>query len=223
MLELIRQDLVTGSLPPGESINIRELYERFGGGLSAIREALCQLAADGMVIAEDQRGFRARPLSAEDLADVTRSRVQVEVFAIRDAIANGDTEWEARVVSEFHMLSRIPQVDATSVPLISRSYKEQHRRFHAALVSACTSEWMKRFNATLFDHSERYRELIVARYSTGAEAPPQRDVLGEHRQLMAAVLARDADRAAALAADHIERTATNLLRDGIGRRFEAGG
>jgi DNA-binding GntR family transcriptional regulator len=212
VLELIRQELVTGSLPPGQPINIHELYLRFGGGQSAIREALCQLVADGMVIAEEQRGFRAKPLSAQDLIDVTRSRVEIETFALRDAIAHGDAEWEARVIGEFHCLSRLPKFDAGGTPFMSPLYKEQHRRFHRELVSACTSRWMKRFDATLFDHSERYRELIVTYYS---DAAPERDVLAEHCDLMQAALDRDADRAVELATRHIEVTAANLLEIGI--------
>ncbi len=208
-LEQIRRELLTGALPPGQPISIRELYLRFGGGQSAIREALCQLVSDGMVIAEDQRGFRASPLSARDLVDVTRSRVEIEVIALRDAIANGDTEWEARVVSEFHRLSRLPKVEAGDKRFISPEYKEQHRRFHSELISACTSDWMKRFHATLFDHSERYRELVVVAY---AAAPPPRDVLAEHRELMDAVLERDVERAVNLATAHIETTAANLLK-----------
>lgn len=209
VLELIRRELLTGRLPPGQPISIRELYLRFGGGQSAIREALCQLVSDGMVIAEDQRGFRASPLSARDLADVTRSRVEIEAIALRDAIANGDTEWEARIVSEFHRLSRLPKVEAGDARFIATEYKEQHRRFHTELISACTSDWMKRFHATLFDHSERYRELVVVAYAAG---PPARDVLGEHRDLMEAVLDRDVDRAVELASVHIEATAANLLK-----------
>jgi DNA-binding GntR family transcriptional regulator len=209
VLEVIRRELLTGDLPPGEPISIRDLCLRFGGGQSAVREALCQLVSDGMVIAEDQRGFRASPLSARDLADVTRSRVEIEAIALRDAIANGDTEWEARVVSEFHRLSRLPKVEAGDARFISPLYKEQHRRFHSELVSASTSDWMTRFYATLFDHSERYRELVVAAY---AAAPPTRDVLAEHRELMAAVLDRDSDRAVNLATAHIEATAASLLR-----------
>jgi DNA-binding GntR family transcriptional regulator len=212
VMESIRDELVRGLLPPGQPISVRELYLRFGGGLSAIREALCQLVADGMVIAEDQRGFRAKPISAGDLIDLTRARVEIETFAIRDAIANGDTEWEARVVAEFHRLSRLPKRDANDPRRMAPEYAEQHRRFHDALISACPSEWMKRFHATLHDHSERYRALIVA---YAAHMEPARDILAEHRQLMEAALDRDPDRATRLVAEHIDLTTASLLRAGV--------
>jgi DNA-binding GntR family transcriptional regulator len=211
VIDAIRADLLSGLLPPGQHISVKALHRRFGTGLSAVREALCQLVADGMVIAEDQRGFRAAPISAHDLADLTRVRVEIECFAIRDAIAHGDTEWEAALLAEFHRLSALRSRDATDSRRIDPIYQEQHKRFHDALIAGCTSDWIKRFHTTLQNHSERYRELIVSYYAESHV----RDIRGEHRAIMDAALARDADRAAALVEGHIRQTADILLRIGI--------
>ncbi len=211
IIDAIRDDLRTGVLPPGRRIGVKQLQRRFGTGLSAIREALCQLVADGMVIAEDQRGFRAAPVSPRDLADLTRVRIEIECLAIRDAIANGDVAWEARLLAEFHRLAQQPSRDRADTRRISDAYKQQHRRFHDALIAACTSDWLKRFHATLHHHSERYRELVVS----ANPAAHVRDILGEHRAMMDAALARDADRAVALVRDHIGTTAAILARTGI--------
>jgi GntR family carbon starvation induced transcriptional regulator len=211
IIDAIRDDLRTGLLPPGRRISVKQLQRRFGTGLSAIREALCQLVADGMVIAEDQRGFRAAPVSPRDLADLTRVRIEIECLAIRDAIANGDTEWEATLLAEFHRLSQQPSRDRTDSRRISDAYKDQHRRFHDALIGACTSDWIKRFHATLHHHSERYRELVVSAHP----AAHVRDILAEHRAMMDAALARDADRAVELVREHISTTAAILARTGI--------
>ena len=204
---------MSGLLPPGQRISVTALHRRFGTGLSAVREALCQLVADGMVIAEDQRGFRAAPISAHDLADLTRVRVEIECLAIRDAIEHGDTEWEAALLAEFHRLSALRSRDATDARRIDPAYQEQHKRFHDALIASCTSDWIKRFHTTLHHHSERYRELIVSYYAESHV----RDIPGEHREMMEAALARDADRAAALIERHIRLTADILLRIGIAK------
>jgi DNA-binding GntR family transcriptional regulator len=216
IIDAIRADLLSGVLPPGRTISIKELRARFGTGLSAIREALCQLVAEGMVIAEDQRGFRAASISAADLADLTRTRIQIECAAIRDAIAHGDTEWEVQIVAEFHRLAHQPSRDATDSRRISPAYKEQHRRFHDALIAGSTSAWLKRFHATMHHHSERYRELVVS----SSPHAHVRDILGEHRAIMDAVLARDAERATELVARHINDTAAILLERGIAAPLE---
>lgn len=209
MRNLLREQLMVGKLTPGKAINIKDVQEEFGVGLSAVREALCQLVADGLVVAEDQRGFRAAPVSENDLADLTCARVQVETFAIRDAIARGDVHWEAQIIAEFHKLSQMRRRDGANPRVIGDAYRTQHKAFHESLVAACSSHWMLKFRSTLHDHSERYRQLAVS-YN---DQP--RDLIEEHRAIMDAALARDADRAAELMAEHVNETARVLLRLGV--------
>jgi DNA-binding GntR family transcriptional regulator len=199
--DVLRNDILDGRLEPGNLLSVKEMRERFGVGLSAIREALCQLAADGLVLAEEQRGFRVTPVSAADLEDVTRSRAAIEVFTIREAIVNGDMEWEGQLLATFHKLTKLPKH--------GDAYAREHKAFHDLLVAPCPSEWMKRFRKTLQEHSDRYRRL-AARRNDG-----ERDIDGEHRALMMAALDRDADRAAALIAEHVHRTAQILARHGL--------
>lgn len=206
---VLREQLMTGRLPPGKPISVKDVQREFGVGLSAVREALCQLAADGLVIAEDQRGFRAAPVSAKSLIDLTRARVEIESFAIRDAIANGDVEWEARIVGEFHKLAQLRRREGSNPRVIGDDYRKQHGVFHDALVAACTSEWMQRFRRVLHDHSERYRQLAVS-YNV-----QPRNIIDEHRAIMEAVLLRDADRSAELISAHVNATAQILLRLGV--------
>ena len=207
--DALRHDIVEARLDPGKLLSIKELQTQYGVGLSAVREALCQLAADGLVIAEDQRGFRVAPISAADLEDLSRSRIEIEAFAIRDAIANGDTEWEAQLLASYHRMVNAPH-PAASQPKRRRSaeYAQQHRMFHDLLVAPCTCEWMKRFRGTLHEHSERYRQLAAAHWDG-------RDIDGEHRQLMEAAIARDAERAVALITDHVRMTAHILTDNGL--------
>jgi DNA-binding GntR family transcriptional regulator len=211
IVDAIRDDLQYGLLPPGQRIGLKELRQRFGTSLSAIREALCQLVAEGMVVAEEQRGFWAAPISAADLIDLSRVRIEIECSAIRDAIAHGDTEWEALLVAEFHRLAQVPSRDARDPRRISSAYSDAHRRFHDAVIAGGRSDWLKRFHTTLHQHSERYRELVVSYYAESHV----RDILGEHRAIMEAMLARDATTATTLIAQHINDTAAILLRHGI--------
>jgi DNA-binding transcriptional regulator YhcF (GntR family) len=90
--DALRDEILEGRLEPGNLLSIKDVQARFGVSSSAVREALCQLAASGLVLAEEQHGFRVAAVSAADLEDVTRSRAELEMFTIRDAIANGDVE-----------------------------------------------------------------------------------------------------------------------------------
>ncbi len=207
--EALRERLMNGRLAPGMPISLVEVPREFGVGHSAVREALCQLAADGMVIAEDQRGFIAAPISNADLVDLTVARVDIESFALRDAIARGDLQWEARILAEFEKLSAMRRTEGENPRPISSPYAAQHLAFHDALVAACSSQWMLRFRRTLHHHSERYRQLAVS-YND-----EKRPAAAEHRAIMEAALARNADLAVSLMTEHVNETARTLLRIGI--------
>ena len=106
--ERIRNDILLGTLRPSERLKIQALSEHYEIGATAVREALSRLVTDGLVESEDQKGFCVAPVSTKDLLDLTETRVDIEGLAIRKAIARGDVEWEAQVLSSFHRLSRTP-------------------------------------------------------------------------------------------------------------------
>src|SRR5271157_1164652 len=53
-----------------------------GSEPGAVREALSRLSAEGLVIAESQKGYRVAPLSADELLDLTEARVEIERIAL---------------------------------------------------------------------------------------------------------------------------------------------
>jgi GntR family transcriptional regulator, carbon starvation induced regulator len=91
----------------------------------------------------------------------------------------------------------------------------RHGRFHTALVGACGLVWFMRFRDSLYEQSERYRQLALP------IDPAARDVAAEHRAIVEAALEGDADTAVAALARHIERTAT-AIAEAYHRREDAG-
>lgn len=208
----IRADLLAGRLAPGSRLRPPVLQASYGLGLSPVREALLRLAVEGLVVGEGQRGFAVAPVSLEELEDLTRTRQQIESLALAQAIDQGDEEWEAGIVAAFHRLSRTPMPDdAADTQAVSR-WERAHRAFHQALIAACGSPWLLRFQAQLVDHSDRYRRARL--FDPGAARTPTRggDREAEHRALMEAALARDAAKAAALMHEHLQHTAAAAAR-----------
>src|SRR2546430_1690473 len=82
--------IVRGQLQPGAKLRIAEVAEEFGVSSTPMREALSRLVSRGLVIAIGQRGFRVMPISAEDLADNTITRVALETAALRRSMRAGD-------------------------------------------------------------------------------------------------------------------------------------
>lgn len=203
--EYLRAEILACRLLPGQRLKVAALCGRLGVSLGAVREALSGLAAEGLVVAEAQKGFRVSSVSAHELDDLTRTRVQIETLCLRSAIPAGDVAWEARIVSAFHRMSRTPQRAEGDEARLSDAWADAHRAFHAALVDACDSPWLLRLRDMLYVQSERYRRLSIP------AAPTMRDLDNEHRVIMEAVLARDVASASELMCAHINLT-TRLVR-----------
>jgi DNA-binding GntR family transcriptional regulator len=196
----IREDIIFGVLEPSLKLRIDDLRGRYGLGATPIREALARLSATGLVEATSQRGFRVSRVSAADLEDVTESRVRLESELLRQSIEHGDDAWEARVAGAFHSLAKM---ESQGLPLDADTFSTWERRnraFHEALIDSATSAWTRRFRATIYDVHERYRRIahLVANRAF--------DVRQEHAEMCEAALARDADRAVEVGAQHIRRT-----------------
>jgi GntR family transcriptional regulator, carbon starvation induced regulator len=202
--ERIRSDILLGALRPNERLKIQALSERYEIGATAVREALSRLVTEGLVDSEDQKGFCVSPVSKDDLIDLTETRIAIEEMAVRKAVAQGDVEWEAQVLSSFHRLSRTPPPTTLAN---HAAWALAHRQFHESLVAQCGSPWLLRLCAMLYDKSERYRNL--AERST---RPEERDTATEHRELMEAIaMERNADKAVALIGAHFRATTDVIL------------
>jgi DNA-binding GntR family transcriptional regulator len=140
--ESLRADLLACRILPGSKLKIQELCNRFSVSLGAIREALSRLTSEGLVVAESQRGFRAAPISAADLTDLTMVRIEIDSLCLRLAISGGDVGWESRLVAAAHRLGRTPEREPEDLARSSDEWAEAHGAFHLALVDGCNSPWL---------------------------------------------------------------------------------
>ncbi len=202
--ERLRADILSGRLLPGRRLTIKALMEDYAIGQTPLREALNRLAADGLVLAEDQRGFSVPPVSAAELEELTRTRCWLEERALRESMARATPGWEEALLLAGHRLSRAPRLPDGP----NEDWEARHREFHALLVGNCASRWLEGFCQQLTDRHQRYRRLAARR------AFGRRDVEGEHRAILHAVLERDADAAVAALVAHYTRTAEVILREG---------
>jgi DNA-binding GntR family transcriptional regulator len=196
----IRLDIVTCRLMPNERLRVDDLRERYGVGGSPIREALMRLEAEGLVVLEQNKGFRVSPVSREHLLDLMKTRVEIEGLALRWAIEKGGVDWEANLLAAYHRLSRQKKTLRGSGNEINLVWFKEHRNFHAALTAACESPHLSGIRENLFAQAERYVALSII-----SKCPARNDI-GEHEQMMRAALARNAPRAVQLMSDHIGRT-----------------
>lgn len=216
----LRLEIFRGDLAPGARLPIRELCDRYEVSAIPMREALSRLAAGGFVVAEDQRGFRVADVSAQELTDITETRIHVECEALRRAIEHGGLDWEEKLAGAHHRLSRLAML-AADKPGVSEEWDRAHAAFHSALIGGCGSKWLVTLAELLRDQTARYRHLSLAgelRARAEGSSTPARDVPAEHQQIVDATLARDAQRATALLAEHFRATTQLVLAIDLARK-----
>ncbi len=213
----VRADILACRILPGAKLRIGEVGQSLDVSLGAVREALSRLAAEGLVIAESQKGFRVSPLSLESLRDLTDARVDIETLCLRRAIQRGDLDWETNLVAAWHRLGRIEERAPGDIDRLSDAWAIAHSGFHAALVQACGSTRLLAIRQHLYEESERYR-----RYSVPGSTI-ERDVAAEHKRIFDAAVSRDGEGAAKAISDHLRTTERIILTSPILSRSNAYG
>lgn len=213
----LRADILAGRHLPGHRLRYGELCERYQTSMGVIRESLLRLAEQGLVRGEPQHGFQVASLSASDLRELTDARRELETLTLRYAIADGDVDWESRIIAAHHRLSRAPQLDPDDPDRLSDAWVAAHADFHNTLLAGCANQRLKSIAASLRASAELYRHWSVP---LGHDAG--RDIAAEHAEILAAVLAGDPDRASSCLSAHVELT-TSILLASIGGQLTAGG
>lgn len=199
----LRADIVFGRLPPGQKLRLETMRDAYGVGIGTLREILSRLSAEGLVLAEGQRGFEVPPVSASDLREVADLRLLLEGYALKHSFAVGDVEWEGRVVAAHHKLEVIERRMIEGRREEAPAWKRYDGEFHQALISACGSRALMAAHSNVFDRYLRY--LMVAACFRGDVAA------GEHRRLRDCALSRDARAACGVLRQHIDGCVSHVI------------
>ncbi len=201
----IRHDIITGRLRPGEKLLFEKISKAYEVGVSPLREALVQLAADGLVVTEGHKGFAVAPILLDEMLDVAELRIHLETLALRKSLARGDEEWEIGIATAHLRLTRATgQLDSAEPDKradAEDNWEMRHREFHFALTGACESQWLLHFCDRLYDQIERYRRHFWE-YPDRAHRTED-----EHEALKDAAMNRDVGLAIELLEQHFRRQA----------------
>lgn len=215
---LLRHDILTTRLLPGAPLKLSTLRSTYGVGWTPLREALARLEAERLVTAISNRGFAVAPVSRNELEDLARTRMVVELPLLLESIENGDSDWEASLITAHYRLSRCKTAAEDPSDEAVDAWDEKHEAFHAALLGAARSNWLVRFRSTISDQLRRHHRFLGLApalraaagqkdgYEKAMAAIDEAQSIGPHTALMEAALDRNMERAKALMTDHIGYT-----------------
>jgi DNA-binding GntR family transcriptional regulator len=197
-----RRAILTGDYAPGSPLRLQELATRSGVSMIPVREALRLLEAEGFVESVPNRGARVAPLSMDDMLDVYRTRLVLEVEALAQAFPN----ITPAVLAKAHRLN-----NKIVRQFAQKGYAEyeDHRAFHFTLYEPSGSKWLMRLIGIVWDHTERYRRQ-------GASKVTPQSAREEHELILERLANRDADGAVEALRIHLERSVqkfTDLFRE----------
>ncbi len=191
----IKKDIIFGRLMPDQKLKLDRLRGQYGASVSTLREILNRLAAEGLVVAEGQRGFEVAPISADNLKELSALRQLLEGYALELSFKAGDVDWEGRVVSAHHKLHQMETRMMNGDGSVTETWKRYDWEFHQALISACGSRVLMDAHADVFDKYLRYQMLSLTHRGEIAS--------DEHRRLRDAALRHDAREAEKILRVHI--------------------
>jgi DNA-binding GntR family transcriptional regulator len=188
----LRDMIVTLAIPPGAPINEDALGRSLEMGRTPVREAIKRLALERLVTVFPRRGTFASEINITDLAAISDVRVQLEGHAARRA-----AERMTPALRE-ELDALIAQIDASEA---SARDPDALMRLDARIhrfVYECAG------NAYLQETLERYLNLSLRIWYLVLDRLPHLfDRVHEHRELLVAIRDGEAERAAAIAGEHV--------------------
>ena len=201
----IRSDIIFGTLAPGQKLRLERLSESYATSVSTLRELLNRMCAEGLIVAEGQRGFEVAPVSADDFRQVAELRLLLENHALEQSFSAGDLDWEGRVVSAHHKLGVMEKQMLEGHRQNQELWKQCDWDFHHSLISACGSDPLLAVHATIYDRYLRYQMIaVVFRGEIAAR---------EHQALLESALVRDWKRAQEIMVSHIRGCVDHALKE----------
>ena len=196
--ERLEQDILSGKYQRGDLMTEMQLCSELGVSRTPIREALRRLAQEHL-IKETPKGNIVLGITPKDFHDMTEIRLRIEELAVRGFIAHADTNSlkdlnETLEFQEFY-LSR-GDVD---------HLKTLDGRFHEIIYAGCDS-------LVLHDTLTRLHKKIQ-QYRRNSIRTPERAThsVQEHRAILEAIVAGDADLAVSRMNQHIANALQRAL------------
>jgi len=186
----IRELIVTLELPPGAVVREPELTERLGIGRTPVREALRRLAQERLIEVFPRRGMFVTKVDVRDLARLCEVRAALEPEAARLAAERATQDDLDELRALIGELAAVRRRDP-------RALIDLDERIHRAIYHASHNPFLVETLEEYYAHALRIWMVALARTDLGT-------AVGGHREVLEAVVAGNATRAARLMREHVE-------------------
>jgi DNA-binding GntR family transcriptional regulator len=197
--DIIKNEIITCILEPGQQIVQSQLAEKHALGTTPVREALQRLAQEGFVTPIPRFGYIVSPITFSDV---------YEIFELRSVFESTAARWAAVRGSEKQLKQIVDDANFTYVFKDRQSYSDflaHNAGFHRAIAVVAGNHRLVDLISKLLDELTRVFHLGLDLRDSAEE---MRD---EHIALARALFDRDADRAEQIVQSQIARSQQRIL------------
>lgn len=202
--EHLRDAIFRNDIGPGERLSVPALAQALGVSRSPVREAVVRLIQDRLAREEPHRGAVVARVGLEDLASLYEVREMLEGLAAKLAA-------QQQLPSLTDALETIlgahkEAIEASDIA----AHMEADARFHETIREASGNHELVRMLSGIAT------QVRLGMITTTVTAGP-RNALADHRAILDAIVARDAERAEIVARAHIRRLHDTLVAQIVDR------
>ncbi|OMH32387.1 GntR family transcriptional regulator [Tersicoccus sp. Bi-70] len=195
----LRDEVLSDPARQGTFLNETELAASIGVSRTPVREALLLLVADGLVEMIPQRGARVPVIGRQQIHDLMQVRAMLEC---QSALSTMHADTAPVAAMDEVLAAQESLADGGD----ERAFIDLDRAFHQSLIDAVGNGLLSATYARL-----RSRQIVIGVEALFRSPERQRQVVAEHRAILAALAAGDDEAATAAITEHLRVTERVLL------------
>lgn len=189
--ERLRTSIFSHEFAPGDWVDEQALAIQYGISRTPMREAIKVLASEGLITMKMRRGAYVTEVSKSDLSQIFTVLALLEGQACRE-VAKIATEKELEDLDSLHL-----KLERSAADRDLDLFFSINQQFHDKIQEICANPWMQRVILDL------RKVLKLQRRDSLSKRGRLESSLVEHRKILSALLARDADLAEKLMKEHL--------------------
>jgi len=197
---MLRAEILDGTFAPGERLTEIALSERYSVGRGAVRAALVELRAEGLVDIEPNRGAVVRRITLGEAIEIAEARRVLETLLAARAASSDD------VVGKQSLLEIIDEMRSTVTSGNNARYSELNRLLHKRIWELSGHGVAEDLVANLRDRSARHQFRLAVMPGRTEES------LQQHAAIVDAIVAGDSEAAEGAMRDHMTSVIDVLSR-----------
>ena len=201
----LRDKIVKLDLPPGTPLLRAELAETYGVSLTPLRDALQQLAKEGLVRIFPQSRTLVTPIDIGAIREAQFMRIALETEVVRQLADHIAPDDQTRLRSIVALQASIGQQPG-DIP----TFQELDEVFHQALFVAARHVQSQRVMRSHAGHLERLRRLHLDDIDDAGRVNNNQAVVSGHTAVLDAIDAHDPEAAMTAMRQHLQRTVNRI-------------